>query len=164
MWRVVGGVAAILFGVALTFWEMYPRPVEPYDTWSISEAEALDVAEAVLRYQIENELSAPRAKKLPWLMLVYGDMPSTEFLARFQDYPQVLTSLSQLNSDKDVVLFLIRTAERIDDTTILVLGKPYDEKGSKSKGLIGDPTMSDLTHYRVIKQGDIWEVAEATSG
>ncbi|WDI39832.1 hypothetical protein [Bremerella sp. P1] len=161
MWRVIGAVGSIFLGVAISIWQLNPGPTPPYDTWSISDEEALDVAEAILRYQIENEVSGRKAKKAQWLFMVFGDTPSDEFVARFQDFPQVIKSFGEVDPDGDIVLFMIKSARRFDDTTILAIGKVYGGDDSQDKPLIGLAGDEDLTGYRVEQNDGVWKVAAA---
>ncbi|PQO30721.1 hypothetical protein C5Y96_14770 [Blastopirellula marina] len=163
MWRVFGAVATIFFGAAVTYWQMNPGPTPPYDTWSISDEEALDVAEAILRYQIENEVSGRKAKRGQWLFMVFGDVPSAEFTARFHEFPQVIKSYSEVDPGGDTVIFMVKSAKRFDDTTILAIGKVYGGNDSQDKPLIGLAGDEDLNGYRVEQNDGVWEVAAVIS-
>ncbi|MHC2069711.1 hypothetical protein ACYFX5_19740 [Bremerella sp. T1] len=163
MWRVVSGVVGILFGAAVTFWQFSAGPDAPYDTWSISEQDAMEVAAATLQYQIDHELNHPQAKRIPWLVLVYGDMPSAEFAARFEKFPQLITSYGQLKRDQDdLILFQIDTAKRVDNETILVTGKVFNGRSTELTTHIADPTRREVTQYRVVQKDGLLEVAEAS--
>ncbi len=163
MWRVIGAVGAIFFGAAVTAWEMNQGPEPPYDTWSISHEVALDVAEATLRYQIENEVTRHRAKRAQWFVLVYGDIASDEFAGEFQEYPQIITSYDEVDTEGDRVLFQIASAKRVDDQRIVVLGQVIGGKDTReipSLALAGDKKQ---TIYRVEKRDGTWVVAAATN-
>lgn len=162
MWRVIGAVAAIFFGAAVTAWEMNQGPEPPYDTWSISHEEAMEVAETTLRYQMENEVTGQRAKRAQWFLIVYRDLALDEFADKFQEYPQIITSYDEVNTDGDRVLFEIASAKRVDDQSIVVLGQVIGGEDSReipSLALVGDKKQ---TIYRVEKRDGTWVVAAAT--
>lgn len=163
MWRVLTVVGAILFGAAITIWEFNSGPEPPYDSWTISDEMALDVAEATLRYQIENQITGRKAKKAQWFVMVYRDIPSDEFAARFPNYPQIIKSYSELDADRDTVLFQIKSAQRVDDQTIVVMGKVSGGDDSGEKPLIGLTMDEDFSLYRVEFRGNLWEVTESSS-
>lgn len=121
MWKIIGTLLSIGLGVAITYWKMVPQPQVPYDTWSISEEEALNAAEATLHHQFEQADKNRDARKKKWLVLVYGESASPEFLARFAKRSNLIEDVGDENlAPGQAALFAIQHAKRIDDTTMSV--------------------------------------------
>ncbi len=121
MWKILGTLLTLGIGFAITVWQMSPQHHAPYDTWSISDEEALDVAEATLRYQFEQADKNRDARKKKWLVLVYGQSASPEFLARFSKRSNLIDDAGEENlAPGQGALFVIERAERIDVNTIWV--------------------------------------------
>ncbi|RCS47641.1 hypothetical protein DTL42_14045 [Bremerella cremea] len=130
---------------------MAPQPQVPYDTWSISEKDALNVAEATLRYQFEQADKSREVRKKKWLVLVFGDSASPEFLSRFSDRTNLIEEVGdeELTPSK-IALFAIQHAKRIDATTISVTTSTIGVDPSEDR-----PVQADLV--AVLKDGQ-WKV------
>ena len=151
MWNIISKLLSIGLIVALAFWKMAPQRQVPYDTWSISEQEALNVAEATHRYQFEQAEKNREARKKKWFVYVFSDSASPEFLARFSDRTNLIEEIGDEDLDPSkTAWFVIEHAKRIDATTISVTTSTIGVKPS----VVGPATADFVV---VLKDGQ-WKV------
>lgn len=151
MWKIIGTLLSIGLGVAITYWEMVPQTHVPYDTWTMSEEEAYDVAEATLRYQFEQAEKIPQTKRKRWMVMTYGDLASAEFMTRFSDRKNLAIDYPENPKQAEqIALFVIERTKQIDDETMVVTASTV---GADPKAV--GPTLDDFV---VVLTNGKWEV------
>ncbi len=99
----------------------------PYDA-TITDNQALDIAEATFRYQFEHNVSGKNQKT--YYLLLFGKDPSPEFLARFKDNQPPVRKGSDFTEGE--IKFKVVDIERISDTKVKVYGGYYEGNVSAS--------------------------------
>ena len=103
----------------------------PYDK-SISDAEALDIAEATFRYQFTNNASGAQQNAKAYFLSVFEKDPSPEFLKRFGKHKPPVKKGSEFKIGKGLA-FQVVTIKRVSKTKVEVSGGYY-EAGLSSSG------------------------------
>jgi hypothetical protein len=124
----------------IEFWETYEAEQKkkeereryvPYDE-SISDAEALDVAEATFHYQFQNNASADQQGAKIYFLSLFKKDPSAEFLKRFERHMPPIKNGSEFEIGEGL-LFNVSHIKRLSKTQVEVWGGYY-EAGLSSSG------------------------------
>lgn len=102
----------------------------PYDK-SISEAEALDIAEATFRYQFTNNASGAQQKAKAYFLSLFKKDPSPSFLKRFAKHKPPVKNGSEFEIGKGLK-FRVNSIKRLDKTKVEVSGGYYEARLSSS--------------------------------
>ena len=103
----------------------------PYDK-TISDAQALDIAEATFRYQFEHNASGQQQNSPAYYLSLFGKDPTPEFLARFKNNKPPVRKGSDFKVGAGVK-FLVEGIKRVSDTKVEVSGG-YDEAALSASG------------------------------
>jgi hypothetical protein len=109
-------------------------------------AEAVDVYEAVFRYQFGHNGSGLQEKSERYCLSIQDKDPPPAFLDRFRGHKPAVLPGSQFQEGKGV-LFRIGSLKWIDDDTAEVLGG-YNE----------GPLSASWNRYRVVRKAGRWAV------
>ena len=104
--------------------------LSPYDK-SISDAEALDIAEATFRYQFRNNASAAQQQTTAYFLTLFKKDPSPEFLKRFEGHKPPVKRGSEFNVGNGLS-FRIDMIKRVTETKMEVSGGYYEGVKSSS--------------------------------
>lgn len=146
--RLLFALVVVLLGMPVFAADQTPPP--PYDE-SISKAEALDVSEAVFRYQFEHNSSATRQKAESYYLSLFGKDPDAKFLARFKDHKPPVKKGSEFKVNWKSVKFRVDRIKRIDKTSVKVKGGYYEGSTSASGNI-----------YILKNEKGKWKVTKAT--
>jgi hypothetical protein len=113
----------------------------PYDK-TISEAQALDIAEVVFRYQFLNNESAQQEKAPAYFLTLFGKDPDPRFLKRFEKHRPPVQKGSAFAQGKGLE-FRIERIKRISATKVKVVGGYYE----------GNLSASGCTYFVETKDG-----------
>lgn len=102
----------------------------PYDS-SISDEDALNIAEATFRYQFEHNGSAVQQDAPAYFLSLFGHDPSDRFLTRFSNNNPKVRSGSEFEIGAGL-RFSVSKIKRIDATTVEVSGGYYEAQLSAS--------------------------------
>jgi hypothetical protein len=108
------------------------KPAPPAYDETITEAQALDIAEATFRYQFKNNASAAQQKADAYYLSLFGKDPSAKFLKRFEGHKPPVKMGSEFEIGKGLK-FRVARIKRLDETTVEVSGGYY-EAGLSSSG------------------------------
>jgi hypothetical protein len=103
----------------------------PYDK-SISDTEALDIAEATFRYQFEHNASGAQQKANAYFISLFKKDPSPDFLKRFANNKPQVKNGSEFKIGNGLA-FRVGTIKRVSKTKVEVSGGYY-EAGLSSSG------------------------------
>ncbi len=123
-----------------------PQP-PPYDK-SITDAEALDIAEVTFRYQFEHNASGAQQKAQAYFLSVFNKDPSPEYLKRFEGNKPPVKNGSEFKIGNGLA-FRVGAIKRVSETKVEVSGGYY-EAGLSSSG----------NTYFVEKKDGKWVVTE----
>ena len=119
----------------------------PYDR-SISEPEALDIAEATFRYQFQNNASGSKQKQKAYFLTLFEKDPTEDFLNRFQGNIPTVKKGSEFEVGNGLK-FNVHWIKRINKTKVKVSGGYYE----------GFVSSSGNTYYLKKKNGE-WIVTK----
>lgn len=105
-------------------------PPPPYDK-SISDAEALDIAEATFRYQFQKNASGAQQKAEAYFLSLFAKDPSPEFLKRFAQHKPPVQKGSEFKVGNGLA-FRVITIKRVSETKVEVSGGYYEGNLSSS--------------------------------
>ena len=103
----------------------------PYDK-TISDAEALDIAETTFRYQFTNNASGAQQNAKAYFLSLFTKDPSPSFLKRFSKHKPPVKNVSEFEIGKGLK-FRVNSIRRLDKTKVEVSGG-YFEGGLSSSG------------------------------
>jgi hypothetical protein len=119
--------------------------LQPYDK-TISDTQALDIAEATFRYQFDHNHSGAQQKAATYFLVLFGKDPEPDFLARFKDHKPPVRKGSEFKVYGGLK-FRVEEIKRLSDTKVVVPGGYYE----------GSLSSSGNTYTLEFKDGK-WEV------
>lgn len=124
-------IASVLLAGSVPLHAEEKKPPPPYDK-SITERQALDIAEATFRYQFEHNASGQQQKAPAYFLSLFGKDPAEAFLKRFEGHKPPVKKGSEFKIGKGL-LFRVARIKRVSDAKVEVSGGYY-EAGLSSSG------------------------------
>ena len=122
-------LSVLVLGTIVSVAEQAAPP--PYDN-TVSDAQALDIAEATFRYQFLHNASGQQQKAPAYFLSLFGKDPDDAFLKRFEGHNPPVQRGSAFAIGKGL-RFRVERIKRVSDTKAEVSGGYY-EAGLSSSG------------------------------